>query len=400
MILYKGQDTCFKPKQYIGDTAPSQNQSDKSFACPTYKKIEFKPNPTKKRTQTIILNHPVSIIGRSSVVSKTEGKGPLAKHFSVIFDDDRMGQKSFEKAELKMLSVAVNTAIENSSIDIDDIDAFLSGDLLNQITSSSYLARELNLPYIGVYSACSTMSQSLLLGATMIDSTHFDTIACATASHFATAERQYRYPLEYGCQRPPFAQWTVTGAGCTILSKGESAQKNFSSSNKNLSTTVLPKQNYTPKITMGIVGKVVDFGINDINNMGAAMAPAAVDTLTTMLTETTLSLTNIDLIVTGDLGKLGSDIFRDLLKRGGIDLGGKYIDCGAIIYDHSQKCYQGGSGAGCSAVVFNSFILDRMKRGDYKRVVFLATGALMNPTMFFQGETIPCICHGVVVENF
>jgi len=349
----------------------------------------YKPPKKIKDTkgQVVSFYNPVGILSKSAVASSKEGEGPIGKHLSKVLEDDKLGKKTFEKAELEMLTMVVLDALKNANLKAQDIDLLLAGDLLNQITTSSYLARELKIPYFGLYSACSTMTQSLALGASLIDSGHFNTIVCATASHFATAERQYRYPLEYGCQRPPYAQWTVTGAGSTILTGNE-----MYSDNKNSMKV--------QKITHAVIGKVVDFGIDDVNNMGAAMAPAAVDTMLALFREKGWSEKDFDLIVTGDLGKLGSDIVRDLMRERGYEMGQRYTDCGNLIYDVHQRCYQGGSGAGCCAVVLNSFILDKMAQGEYNRVAVFATGALMNPTMCNQGESIPCISHGIVIENY
>ena len=331
--------------------------------------------PTGK--QTIVFAKPPKIVGRMSVVGDKEGKGPLGKYFDKVVTDAKWGEKTFERAEIDMLMTAVKGAIENAELTERDVNLLITGDLLNQLTSSSYVARELTIPHLGLYSACSTMSEALAVGASFISAGYFDTITCATVSHFATAERQFRYPLEYGCQRPPYAQWTVTGAGGTVLSSN----------------------GIGPRVTMATLGRVVDFGTDDLNNMGAAMAPAAMDTLCALLKETGSTPDDYDLILSGDLGKLGSDILRDLMIEKGYCLGQNYIDCGNMIYDVTQKCYQGGSGAGCSASVLNSFILDKMQEGEYSRIAYLATGALMSTQSCYQGETIPCISHAVVIER-
>lgn len=348
-------------------------------------KIEFQSNkPIIKDKeikhigkQTIVFDCPPHIIGKMSIVGKKESEGPLGRYFARVEHDDKMGEKSFELGEIKMLESAITGAIADAKMNISDIDALIAGDLLNQITSSSYVARDLKIPYYGMYSACSTMTECLSIASTLISAGHFRNIVCATASHFATAERTYRYPLEYGCQKPPYAQWTVTGAGSTVLSANGNG----------------------PVITQALIGKVVDFGTNDLNNMGAAMAPAAYDSLTELFRETDTSPDDYDLIVTGDLGKLGSDILRDLCKEAGFELGKNYVDCGASIYSLNQNCYQGGSGSACSASVFNSFILSKMSEGVYNKVAYFATGALMSPTSCYQGETIPCISHGIIIEN-
>ncbi len=343
-------------------------------------KIDLSTTPnvsTRKRTLTF--KNPPNIVGSMSVVGQKEGLGPLKDYFDIIYTDDKIREKTFEKAETIMLKKAIDGAIKKSNIAIDDVECMIGGDLLNQITSSQYVAREFNVPFLGVYSACSTMTESLILGSIFIDGGYFNNTVCSTCSHFATAERQFRYPLEYGCQRPPYAQWTVTGAGSMVLSSTANADG--------------------IKITKATIGKVIDFGTSDLNNMGAAMAPAACDTLHTLFLETNTSPNDYDLIVTGDLGKLGSDILRDLISENGYSLGNNYHDCGCLIYDYRQKCYQGGSGAGCSATVVSSFVLERMRRGELKKVAYLATGALMSSQSCYQGETIPCISHAVVIER-
>ncbi|MBR7141456.1 MAG: stage V sporulation protein AD [Clostridia bacterium] len=236
--------------------------------------------------QTIFFNNPPSIVGKMAVGGCKEGDGPVGKYLDKVHCEDKIGEKTFEKAEIDMLTEAATGAIKSSGIKKEDVDLFIAGDLLNQITSSSYVARDLGIPYAGIYSACSTMSEGLALASMMLNAGYFDNILCATVSHFATAERQYRYPLEYGCQRPPYAQWTVTGAGATMLSRGGNG----------------------PKITGATFGKVVDWGTNDLNNMGASMAPAAMSSLIAMFNDTGTEPDDFDLILTGDLGKLGSDI--------------------------------------------------------------------------------------------
>lgn len=334
-----------------------------------------------KRPRVMRFYNTPRIIGRMSVVGEKESQGPVGKYFHKCETDDKMGEKTFERAEIRMFDTAVRGAVRDARLKIDDIDVMISGDLLNQMTTSSYAARDIGVPHIGIYGACSTMTEGLMLSATLVDAGYFTNIVCAASSHFATAERQFRYPLEYGCQRPPYAQWTVTGAGASVVSKNTKDTERF------------------PKIVMAIPGLITDYGINDLNNMGAAMAPAAMDTMFTLLTQSGYNSDDFDMIVTGDLGKLGSDILRQLMLDRGIKLGQNYIDCGNIIYDVEQKCYQGGSGCACSATIFNSFIMEKLLSGEYKRIAYLATGALMSSQSCYQGETIPCISHAVVVES-
>lgn len=329
------------------------------------------------KSQTLVFKNRPRIIAGMSVVGDKEGEGPLGKYFDTIEPDPKMGKSSFEKGETAMFSKAIEGAAAKAGMQIFDIGALFAGDLLNQLVSSSYAARDLPVSYFGLYSACSTMTEALSLGAAMINAGYFKTAACATGSHFATAERQYRFPLEYGCQRPPYAQWTVTAAGCSILADSGNG----------------------PAITHATIGRVVDYGITDINNMGAAMAPAAFDTVLAVLEDTEMKIEDFDGIFTGDLGRLGGEILRDLCRERGIELGQRYSDCGEMIFSSEQECYSGGSGAGCSACVLNSFILDKMKKHEYNRVLLMATGALMSPTTSFQGESIPAICHAVIMEN-
>lgn len=337
-----------------------------------------RPINTNNKIQTMFFANPVYIIAKSAVVGGKEAKGPIGKYFKNVKEDIKMGEKSFEQAEINMLDEAVRCAIKEAKLSVNDIDVLLSGDLLNQITSSSYVARNLNIPHLGLYSACSTMTEALSIGASLVSAGFYKTVACATSSHFATAERQFRFPLEYGCQRPPYAQWTVTAAGCTVLSSDARSGA---------------------RIVSATLGKVIDFGTSDLSNMGAAMAPAAMDTMCAMFKDTHTSPADYDLILTGDLGKLGSDILRDLMMEKGYELGQNYIDCGSLIYSVDQNCYQGGSGCGCSASVINGYVLQKMEDGEYNRVAYLATGALMSTQSCCQGESIPCISHAVIIEN-
>ena len=324
--------------------------------------------------QTIIFDNNPKIKGYYSIVGEKEYKGNFSEYFDYILKDDTFGESSFEKAERKMLEFAISNAIDRAGLKPADIDMLICGDLLNQIISSSFTARDFDITYLGLYGACSTMAESLAVGACFIDGGYFNNIACATASHFSSAERQYRYPLELGNQRPPVSQWTVTGAGCTILSSSEDEDK---------------------KIISATFGKVTDFGINDVNNMGAAMAPSAMSTLIAHFEDTHTTPDDYDLILTGDLGKLGSEILLDLMENKGYPLGGNYNDCGHMIYNHNQKTFQGGSGAGCSASILNSYIYKKMDSGEYRRVLFVATGALLSQTSSQQGETIPGISHAI-----
>lgn len=330
-----------------------------------------------KKEQTVTFKNPPKIIGYYSLVGKKEGEGTFKDYYHKILKDDKYGEKTFEKAERKMMETTLFKAIEQANITPNDVDAYLSGDLLNQIITSSFTARDFNTTFIGLYGACSTMAESLALASCLIDSGYFTTIACGTCSHFSTAERQYRSPLELANQRPPISQWTVTGCGCSILSKTGEGHL----------------------VTQATFGKVVDFGIKDANNMGAAMAPAAASTLVTHFKNTNTSPEDYDQIFTGDLGKLGSNILIDLMKEKGYQLKDTYSDCGHMIYQTTQQSYQGGSGCGCSASVLNSYIYKKLTEGKFKKILFVATGALLSPTSTQQGDSIPSIAHAVVIEK-
>ena len=326
--------------------------------------------------QTIKMKNDVFIVSGYSMVGPLEGKGPLKEYFDYIIQDDTLKEKTFEKSERKLLQNIIMGAIDKSGLNYSDINFFFGGDLLNQIVSSSYTARELNIPFVGLYSACATMAQSLALSAIFVDNKLANNVVAGTCTHFSTAERQYRFPLELGNQRPPTAQWTITGGGASVVSNKKSRIK----------------------ISAVTFGKVVDFGVADVNNMGAAMAPAAMDTIRTHLENLKRQPSDYDLILTGDLGKLGSEILIDLMERNDIILGKNYSDCGCMIYDKSERVFMGGSGAGCSASVLNSYIIKKMKTGDYKRVLLVSTGALMSTTTAQQGDSIPGIAHAVELE--
>ena len=329
------------------------------------------------RCDTIKFKKAPKIVGSFSIVGPKEGKGNFKDYFDYIMKNDFFGEKTFEMAERKMVETAITGAIQNAKLNVKDIDILVAGDLLNQIISSSYAARAFDFPYLGVYGACSTMAESMAVGAILVDGGYFKNVACCTASHFSTAERQYRFPLELGNQRPPVSQWTVTGAGsCVISCEGEG-----------------------PRITMATFGKVIDWGIVDVNNMGAAMAPSCAATLLAHFENTKTSPDDYDLIATGDLGKLGSEILIDLMEDKGIKLGLNYCDCGQMYYKRNQNTLCGGSGCGCSATVFNSYIMKKLKSGKLKRVLFMPTGALLSTTATQQGESIPGVCHAIVCES-
>ena len=327
--------------------------------------------------QTISFQNAPKIIGNYSIVGEKEGHGNFKEYFDYIMKNDLFGEKTFGNAERKMLEHAILNALDKAGIKTQDLDLLVCGDLLNQIISSSFTAREFDVTFLGLYGACSTMAETLAVGSSFVDSKYFTNVACATSSHFSSAERQYRFPLELGNQRPPVSQWTVTGAGCTILSDSGS----------------------DIEIVNATFGKVTDFGISDVNNMGAAMAPAAMSTLIAHFEDTNTTPDDYDLILTGDLGKLGSEILMDLMENKGFKLKDSYSDCGQMIFNNNQKTYQGGSGCGCSAVVLNSYVMQKMREGVYKKVLFAATGALLSTLSSQQGNTIPGICHAVEIRR-
>lgn len=327
--------------------------------------------------QTIKLINKPRIVSWYSVVGPKEAKGPLGKYFDLTLKDDMCGQNTYEKAEQKVMEKAVFGVIEKAGYKPSDISLFLSGDLLNQIISATFTAREFDTTFIGLFGACSTMTESLALGACLVDGKYVKNALCSTCSHFASVERQFRYPLELGTQRPPTSQWTVTGSGATILEL----------------------KNQGPYIEMITLGKVCDYGINDVNNMGAAMAPAAMNTLKAHFSDTGRTPEDYDLICTGDLGKLGSEILVDLMENAGYSLGVNYCDCGNLIFDKEQKTFMGGSGCGCSASVLNSYVLNKLNNKEIKSCLFLSTGALLSPLSSQQGLTIPSIAHAIVIRS-
>jgi stage V sporulation protein AD len=327
--------------------------------------------------QTVKLNNAPSVIATASIVGPKEGQGPLGQYFDKVLDDDLYGEKSWEKAEAKFFQEAVEKVIVKGHKDKQEINYLLGGDLLNQLISSDFAARQLGIPFFGLYGACSTMSEAMALGAMLVDGGYADNIVCAVSSHFSTAERQYRFPLELGVQRPLTAHWTVTGAGAALVSN----------------------QGEGPYITMVTVGKVVDMGIKDSNDMGSAMAPAAADTIMAHFMDTGLTANDYDLIITGDLGRYGKDITDELVKKAGYDISAKHFDCGVEIFSPSQDPHAGGSGCGCSACVLAAYLIPHMWDGTYNSMLFLATGALLSPTSSQQGESVPGIAHAVSIHR-
>ena len=333
----------------------------------------------EKRTgqRTIALGTPPSVLAFANIGGKFEAQGPLSGYFDELSQDSFFGEKTWEKAESAMQKKVVQRALDQARLKPKDIHYILAGDLLNQCIGSSFGLRELGIPFYGLYGACSTMGESLSLAAMLIDGGFAERTAAVTSSHFCTAERQYRMPVPYGSQRTPTAQWTATASGCTILGR----------------------EGPGPYITHITCGKIVDKGITDPNNMGAAMAPAAYDTLAAFFRDTGTTPGDYDLVITGDLGELGHGIVRDFFSRDGLELGENFQDCGLLLYDRDgQDMHAGASGCGCSASVLNGYLLTEMRRGKWKKIVFAPTGALLSPTSSFQGESIPGICHAVCIS--
>jgi len=326
--------------------------------------------------RTIIFENKPRIISYGSVVGKKEHEGPLSNEFDAYTTDSFFGEKSFEKAESKLQKTAVQTALDKAGLTPDDIDNIFAGDLLNQCIGSSFGLRSFGIPFIGLYGACSTMALSAGLAAVFIDSGAAKKTISVTSSHFCSAERQYRFPLNYGSQRTPTAQWTVTGSGALILGKDGG-------------------DIYISSVTFG---EIEELNIKDANNMGAAMAPAAIDTLQAHFRDLRRVPSDYDLIVTGDLGMLGRTIVLDQFRRIGVDLSPVYNDCGLLIFDtKSQDVHAGGSGCGCGASVLCGYLLDRLEKRELRRLLFCATGALLSPTSSWQGESIPGVCHAVAI---
>ena len=312
-----------------------------------------------------------SILSSASVVGKSEYEGPLGELFDIHDPSDKFGMNTWEQAESEMQRLAFNTALSKLALSERSIDAIFAGDLLNQCVGSSYGLLDFDIPYFGLYGACSTAAESIMLASACVSAGYFNRAAAVTSSHFCSAERQYRAPIEYGAQRSPTAQWTVTGAGAFIISN-----------------------NGRVKITEGVPGIVIEKGITDASNMGAAMAPAAADTLLRYFSSTGYSPSDFDMIVTGDLGHEGGSILCELLCSEGLDIKKQYADCGTLIYDcKAQDKHAGGSGCGCSAVVLSSYLLPMLECGEASDILLIGTGAMMSPSSIQQGYAIPAVAH-------
>lgn len=335
-------------------------------------------NITHSGRQSFRLQQPVVLTTWASVAGKKESEGPLGACFDLTSRDPYFGQKSWEKAESHLQMLAISAAAEKACLQLSDFDLILSGDLLNQCIGSSFSLRNTGVPHLGLYGACSTMAESLLMGAIAVGSGAARRAVAMTSSHFASSERQYRFPLGYGGQRTPTAQWTVTGSGAVILEPGGKG----------------------PRVDACTVGTVVDLGIKDANNMGAAMAPAAYDTIRAHMDDLGRTEADFDFIITGDLGQLGRELLCKLAARDGYHWEDKIRDCGCMVFDNTQQdVHSGGSGCGCSAVVLCGYWLDKLKQGKLKRILFCGTGALLSPTSTQQGESIPAVCHAVSLEG-
>lgn len=334
--------------------------------------------------QTIQFEHPPIILSHASVVGEMEGQGPLAPFFDQIENDPAFGQDSWEEGESEMVRRACQTAISKSGITKSDIRYIFGGDLLGQLIGTTFGLKDFDIPVFGLYGACSTCGESLSLAAMTVAAGYADNVLAVTSSHYGSAEKQFRFPLEYGNQRPLSATWTVTGSGAFIVSATNNEQ---------------PMKQY-PHITAVTTGKIVDYGVRDNMNMGACMAPAAADVIYQCLTDLNMKPAQFDKIITGDLGKIGSDILIKLLLDNDYDISKQHMDCGVEIYDNEkQDTHSGGSGCGCSAVTLAGYILHQMSSHIWKRILFVPTGALLSTVSFNEGQTIPGTAHALIIEQ-
>ncbi len=334
--------------------------------------------------RTLALENRPYLLGHAAAVGKKEGEGPLGERFDYVAKNDRMGQRSWELAESELQKTAIRLALRKATLPERSLDLILAGDLLNQCIGSFLASMHANVPYLGQYGACSTMAQGLALGGCLVESGAADRLLAAASSHFCSAERQYRFPLAYGGQRTPTAQWTATAAGAAVL--GSEPVPNGA-------------EPCDVRVTHVLFGRMVEMGVTDAANMGAAMAPAAADTLSALLEDLGAQPRDFDCIVTGDLGHIGADLLLTLLRGDSIDLSPVYSDCGSLIFGDEQDAHAGGSGCGCSAAVLCGPLLRDMHRGKIHRLVFAGTGAMMSPTSVQQGQPIAGICHAVVLER-
>ncbi len=330
----------------------------------------------KVGNQTVVFQNPPIVLSGYNVVGPKEGEGPLKGSFDKVLADTYDGEKSWEKTEAKMLETAMREVVNKANVPLVSVDYILAGDLLNQIISSSFAARQIGLPFIGLYGACSTMALSTALGAVLIDGGFASKVICSASSHHDTAERQFRLPTEQGNQRAMYAQWTVTGAGSLLLGNSGAG----------------------PKVTSATFGRVIDYGETDTNNMGAAMAPAIADTIINHFSDLNRQPDYYDLIATGDLGSIGLQLVLEILNKSGTKTGINFTDCGVMIFSPKQDTHAGGSGCGCSAVVLTGHILKKIISGELKKILLIGSGSLHSSTSSLQGESIPAIGHAVSIE--
>ena len=338
---------------------------------------------------SIRLKEPVDIIASASVVGTKEGQGPLGALFDIVGKEDHFGAKTWEEAESNLQKEALSEAMKKAGVQAEELRFLYAGDLLGQSIASSFGVSEFGIPLFGLYGACSTCGEALTLGALTIAGGFADMVACVTSSHFASAEREFRFPLEYGNQRPLSASWTVTGSGAFILGRSLDGEGSDGTSRR-------PRA----RICGMTVGKIVDYGLKDSMNMGACMAPAAASTLLQHFADWGCGPESYDHIVTGDLGSVGRQALLDILSKKGIDLSEKHLDCGMLIYDaETQDVHAGGSGCGCCAATLSAYLLKQLEEGFWKRILFLPTGALLSKTSYNEGKTVPAICHAIVLEG-
>lgn len=335
--------------------------------------------------QSVLFKNPPLILAASSIAGKKEGEGPLGKLFDEVNEDPMFGKNSWEEAESELMKQAASKVLQKAGLKNTDIRYLIGGDLLGQLIATSFGISELEIPVFGIYGACSTMGEAMSIGSLLVDGGYADKVLAITSSHFAGAEKQFRFPLDYGNQRPYSASWTVTGSGAVIIVDKEN----------NIS-----KAEGQPIVIKGITtGKIVDYGLKDSMNMGAAMAPAAYETIKQNFEDLGVDPSYYDKIITGDLGYVGSNILKDMLKEKNYDISNNHMDCGIEIFDKdNQDTHAGGSGCGCSAITFTSYILKQLQNKTWKRVLFLPTGALLSQTSFNEGQTVPGIAHAVIVE--
>ncbi len=334
--------------------------------------------PERRGKYTVTLSNQPRIISYAAVAGKKEGEGPLGKQFDAVFEDTHIGEKTWERAESALQREALTRALDKAGVSPSQLQFIFSGDLLNQNIASTFGLRDMAVPLLGQFGACSTMGQTMAMAAIFVDSGAADLCGALTSSHFCTAERQFRYPLEYGGQRPPTSQWTATASGAVVIGRG----------------------GHGVCVRSVCIGRVQDLGVTDMNNMGGAMAPAAADTLANFFIDTGTGPEDYDCIATGDLGEVGSALNRQLLSRRGYTLGEQYTDCGLLLFDRErQDVHAGGSGCGCSASVLCAHFLPMLERGEIRNLLFVPTGALMSPTSSQQGESIPAIAHAILLEK-